>query len=58
MSHDRSRRFGGSEATATPTRRSQEARPICFNFDFDFNNFNNKDEVIVWAEGQDGYNSK
>lgn len=47
MFHDRSRRFGGSNATSTPTRSSQEARPICVNFDFDFNNFENKGEVIV-----------
>lgn len=44
MSHDRSRRFGRSKATSVPTRRSPEERPICFNFDFDFNN---KGEVIV-----------
>ena len=46
MSHDRSRRFGRGKATSTPTRRSQEVRPISFNFDFDIR-VNNKGEVIV-----------
>ena len=46
MSHDRSRRFGRGKATSTPTRRSQEARPICFNFDFDIR-VNYEGEVIV-----------